>query len=85
MQRFLHIFGCILDIFEGFSILTEEQRMKPENLTSWKNLASFDTLLVPGIVEVMEIEIISKIVTFEMILRSKTPVCESFGNFLCEN
>ena len=31
---------------------------------------------VTGSVKVMEIEIISKIVTFEMILRSKTPVCK---------
>ena len=75
MWHFLHIFGCILDIFEDFSIRTEKQRIKPQNLNSWKNLASFDTMLVPGTAKVVEIEIISKIVSFEMILRSKIPVC----------
>ena len=34
-------------VFEDFSILTEKQRMKPENLTFHENLTSFDTLVNP--------------------------------------
>ena len=34
-------------IFEDFLILTEKQSTKPKNLISWKDFASFDTLLVP--------------------------------------
>ena len=34
-------------IFKDFSILTEKQHMKPQNLTSHENLASFDALVDP--------------------------------------
>ena len=62
-------------IFKDFLILTEKQRMKPKNLTSWKNFASFDTLIVTESAKVVEIEIISKIVSLAMILRSNIPMC----------
>ena len=39
------------------------------------NFPSFDTLLVTGRVKVAEIEIVSKIVSIEMISRPNTPVC----------
>ena len=52
------------------------------SLTSWKNFASFDTLIVIESAEVVEIEIISKIVSFEMIPRSNTPVCKYIPNIL---
>ena len=76
MWYFLHVLGWILDIFEDFSILTEKQRMKPKNLTSWKNFASFDTLIVTESAKVVEIEIISKIVSLAMILKSNNPMCQ---------
>ena len=63
-----------MDIFEDFSILTEKQRMKPKNLTSWKNFASFDTMIVIESTKVVEIEIISKIVSLVMILKSNNPM-----------
>ena len=63
-----------MDIFEDFSILTENERMKPKNSTSWKNFASFDTLIVIGSTKVVEIEIISKIVSLAMILKSNNPM-----------
>ena len=78
MWYFLHVLGWILDIFEDFSILTEKQRMKPKNLTSWKNFASFDTLIVTESAKVVEIKIISKIVSFTMILRPNTPRDHSY-------
>ena len=78
MWYFLHVLGWILDIFEDFSILTEKQRMKPKNLTSWKNFASFDTLIVTESAKVVEIEIISKIVSLAMILKSNNPMCNRF-------
>ena len=55
-------------VFEDFSILTEKQRMKPQNLISHKNLASFDTLVDPKATKVRN----------EMLWRSFKPVCESF-------
>ena len=61
-------------IFKDFLILSEKQRMKPKYLASWKNFASFDTLIATERAKVVEIEIISKIVSFKMILRSSTPV-----------
>ena len=64
-------------IFEDFLILTEKQRMKLWNLIFQNNFASFDTLFVPGSAKVVMIEIISKIVSFAMILRSNTPMCNS--------
>ena len=73
-------FVCILNVFEGLTFLTEKQCMKPYNLTYWKNFASFDTLLVTGSTKVVEIEIMSRIVSFEMILRSNTPECLSHFN-----
>ena len=48
--------------------------MKPKNLTSWKNFASFDTMIVIESTKVVEIEIISKIVSLAMILRSNIPM-----------
>jgi len=53
--------------------------MKPWNLTLWKKFASFDTLLVPGSVKVVDFKTISKIVLFAMILRSNTHVCYKFS------
>ena len=61
-------------IFKDFSILTEKQRMKPKNLNSWKNFASFDTLIVIESAKVVEIKIISKIVSLAMILKSNNPM-----------
>ena len=40
-----------------------------------KAFVSFDTLFVSGSANVVEIEIISRIVSFKMILRSNIPVC----------
>ena len=44
-------------------------------MNSHKNLASFDTLVDPEAAKVVEIKIISKFVSFAMILRSNTPMC----------
>ena len=52
-------------IFEDFLIMTEKQRMKPQNLTSHKNLASFDTLVDPKAAKVRN----------KMLWRSFKPVC----------
>ena len=71
---FFTCFGLNFDIFEDFSILTEKQRMKSKNLTSWKNFSSFDTLFVTESAKVAEIEIISKIVSLAMILKSNNPM-----------
>ena len=46
-----------------------------KNLTSWKNFASFDTLIVIESAKVVEIEIISKIVSLAMTLKSNNPMC----------
>ena len=43
--------------------------------------ASFDTLLDPMGAKVIEIEIMSKIALFEMILKANTPVCCWNGHF----
>ena len=48
------VFGWILDVFEDSSILTEKQRLKPKDLSSLKFLASFETLLDPRGVKVVE-------------------------------
>ena len=74
MCYFLRVFGWILDIFENFFILTEKQRTKPKNSIFLKNFASFDTLIVTESAKVVEIEIISKIVSLAMILRSNIPM-----------
>ena len=48
------VFGWILDVFEDSSIVTEKQRLKPENSNSLKFFASFDTLLDPRGTKVVE-------------------------------
>ena len=58
-------------IFKDFSILTEKQRMKPQNLTSHEKLASFDTLVDPEAAKVKN----------EMLWRAFNPVCPNFAPF----
>ena len=58
-------------IFEDFSILTEKQSMKPQDLTFHKNLASFDTLVDPEAAKVRN----------EMIWRVFKPVCRVLKHF----
>ena len=54
------VLGCILNVFEDSSILTQTQRPKPKNSSSLKFFASFDTVLDPR---------------GEMIREANAPVC----------
>ena len=55
MWRFYSLLAEFWTFFEDFIILTGKQRMKPKNLTSWKNFASFDALIVTESAKVVEI------------------------------